>query len=42
MYAIIIRQIEKDRPPGEACLRAWSECTGKSARSFYRRLAEIR
>ncbi len=38
----LIRQIEKDHPPGEARIRAWSERTGKSARAFYRRLAEMR
>jgi hypothetical protein len=38
----IIRQIEKEHPPGEARVRAWSERTGKSARAFYRRLAELR
>lgn len=38
----LIRQIEKDHPPGEARVRAWSERTGKSARAFYRRLAEMR
>lgn len=26
----------------EACLRVWPERTGKSARAFYRRLAEMR
>jgi hypothetical protein len=38
----LIRQIEKDHPPGEARVRAWSERTGKSARAYYRRLAEMR
>jgi hypothetical protein len=38
----IIREIEKEQPPGEARLRAWSERTGKSSRAFYRRLAELR
>jgi len=38
----LIRQIEKDHPTGEARVRAWSERTGKSARAFYRRLAEMR
>jgi hypothetical protein len=28
----LIRQIEKDYPPGEACVLAWSERTGKAAR----------
>ena len=37
----IIRQIEKDHPTAEARIRAWSERTGKSARAFYRRLAEM-
>jgi hypothetical protein len=38
----LIRQIEKEHPAGEARVRAWSERTGKSARAFYRRLAEMR
>jgi hypothetical protein len=38
----LIRQIEKDHPAGEARVRAWSERTGKSARAYYRRLAEMR
>jgi hypothetical protein len=38
----IIRRIEKEHPPGEARVRAWSERTGKSERAFYRRLAELR
>jgi hypothetical protein len=37
----LIRQIEKDHPPGKARVRAWSERTGKSARAFYRRQAEM-
>lgn len=39
-YAII-RQIEKDHPPGQTCVGAWSERTGKSVRAFCRRLTEL-
>ena len=41
IYALI-RPMGKDHPLGEAYVRAWSERTGKSARAFYRRQAEMR